>query len=567
MSKSVPLVERGEALRGVEALAGDEAAAELARSEEAEPAAPSAPGSPGALGGHAAKGFAFMLTQSLATRFIAFGAQIALAHLLLKEHFGLIALADTIGTFANVLQLIGIKEILVARQKKFDLWSNAAFWITVTTGLATGVIVAISAPIAAWAFKQPDIAGLLLITAISLPIWAVQLVPEARVQSQMRFKLIAGIVGMQSTLTPALTVLLAFLGFGAYSFVIPRLIVGIVRSVILFRATSFRLTRDPQRRRWRFIIAQSAMIFFTSLLLLIVQVGERPVLGLFVDADTVGLYYFAYMISLQTIMMLSVNLDQILFATLAKLQDEPARLLRAFDRASRTLAAIVVPLCLIQAAVSDAAVHTIFESSSNPGKWYGAVLALQILGVGMIFPGAYCPANSMLQASQRFRTRFYLSLANAIAYMASVVAGAMIGLRLGGSPGAITGVALAVSICQAIMNPIWSYITTRPFGGTWTGTIRIMVRPTFAGLVAVAVGITLGELSGAAVRGNSIVGVPLEHWVRLFVTGGVSVLAYIPLARVLMPEPYREVGAKLVAAVRRVSPRAAGNLGRMAGVT
>src|SRR5205085_6528342 len=104
------------------------------------PPPPPAPVEDGAMGGHVARGFAIMLVQAVLGRFVGFACQIALAHLLLPEHFGLVTLADSVAVFANVFQLIGIKEIMVGRQKRFDLWANSAFWITAVMGVFTGLI-------------------------------------------------------------------------------------------------------------------------------------------------------------------------------------------------------------------------------------------------------------------------------------------------------------------------------------------------------------------------------------------------------------------------------------------
>lgn len=554
MSKAEPLAVQAEALRGVEALAGDEAAT--------APDAPSAPRTE-ALGGHVAKGFAFIFAQAVVTRLAAFACQIILARLLLREHYGLVSLADSIAVFANLLQLIGVKEILVARQKRFHLWAGAAFWITATTGLATAAIVAAAGPLAAIVFNEPELPGLMVVLALGLPLWSMSLVAEARVQAQLRFRFIAGVLAMQATLSPGLTVLFAALGFGPYSFFLPRIIVGFIRLIVLFRGAGYVPPRRLYLRRWKYIISSSSIIFATSLLLLVVQVGERPLLGVFVDSEMVGLYFFAYTISLQTVVMISINLEQILFTTLARMTDDRERLLRAFVRASRILASIVVPLCAIQSAVSDAAVRTIFGP-----KWIDAVPAMQLLGVGMLFLGSYCPATAMLQAQQRFKTRFKLALVHSIVYMLAVAAGILVGRKVAGNDlGAVTGVAAAVAITYALISPVWTYVTTRPFGGTWRATYGIILRPVLASVVAVGLGLIMGELAGRAAVNARFRGLPLEHWVRLLVIGGVSSLAYVALMRAIMPEQFRDVASRVIAGIRRVSPAWAARIGRVAGVS
>lgn len=558
------LAERAESLRGVEALAGEPAATALAAQQDLPPGAPPPPppssGAPRAqpLGGHFAKGFAFMMAQSLATRIIGFAGQIALAWLLMPEHFGLIALANTVATFANLLQLIGVKEILVARQRKFHLWANPAFWITAVTGLATMAFMMIAAPIAAWFYgaQGTDLVGIMLILSLSLPLHALGVVPEAQVQSRLQFRFMAGVAATYATLVTLLTVALAALGFGAYSFVIPRVIAAAVRLAMLLRAADLPLRLSPQRGRWKYLISQSSIIFATSVLLTLTQIGDQITLGRLLSEKEVGFYFFAYSISLQTILMISFNLESVLFATLARLSSEPSRQLAAYLRASRVLAAIVVPLCLIQAAASEAAVFAVFGS-----KWQGSILAMQVLSVGMLFFGAYCPANAMLQAQKRFKTRLKLAVISVSTYFLLVVGGGLLGSVT--ALGSLTAIAIAVACYHAILSPIWAYVVVRPLGGSLSDAIRIVVRPIAAGTFAAGIGLALSLLvpitpwtavdpllSPLGIANASAW--PWGWWARLIVIGAAGLAIYTLLMKMLMPNAYAEVAAKVRAIVNRL---------------
>lgn len=536
------------------------AAAEAVEADRA--GARSEPGQPSTaapLGSHAAKGFGFMLAQSLGTRVIVFVSQLILAAILMPKDWGTLAIADTIATFANLLQLIGIREFIVARQRKFHVWENAAFWITGVTGIATGVVIALAAPIAGQLRENSDLTGIMLVLAVAIAVHSFSSVPEAKLQKDLRFKYFALVMGVWSTIIPVLTVVFAMLGFGVYSFVLPRLIAAVVRLIMVTRAARPRVRRNLHVDRWRYLLRTSTLMFFTSLLLLIVQIGDRPILGAFVDEKELGYYQIAFAFSLQTILMVSINLQSVLFATLAKLNDEPVRQLQAFLRASRALAAIVTPVCLIQAAATEPLLRTLF----NFDKWGAATTAMQILAVGMVFFGAYCPASAMLDSHRRFELKFKLALANAIVYLASVFAGAWLGMRAGGPVGAVSGAATGVTIAMIVMNPIWSYLTTRPMGGRWMDTLGIVTRPFITASLAIAFGLLVAWMLGRTTAGMQVRGVMIEHWVRLITISGVSSAGYVVLMRFTMPDEFKEIGSKFLAIIRRVSPAWAGRLGKL----
>lgn len=523
-----------------------------------------------ALGSHAAKGFSFMLLQSFGTRVVAFACQLALSYILMPDAWGTVALADTILNFANLLQLIGVREIIVSRQRKFHVWSNSAFWITTTTGWLTAALIAISAPIAAHLRGTPELAGVLFILALAIPLYSMGIVAEAKLQAELRFKRLALIIAVWAMLLPILTVVFALLGFGVYSFVLPRLVAGAVRLAMVMHAARPRVRRRPQFRRWRYLVGASLLVITTSLLLMIAQCGDRFLLGVFAGDHELGLYAFAFAFSFQTILMVSINLQGVLFATLAKLNDEPKRQLAAFLRASRVLAMIVTPICVFQSVASEPVVRTLFAYD----KWKDAIPAMQLLGLGMVFLGAYCPATAMLEAQRRFSTKFWLALAHALLFILAVTGLAWLGYRgilPFGTPGApavsaITGGACGVALTTAIISPVWSYVTTRRMGGGWADTLAIVSRPLIAAGIAAGVGTLAGTLGGRMTSGHTLAGIPIEHWTRLLVFGTVACGTYIALARFLMPAEFREVARKAAAVARRASPRAAVAVERAAGI-
>jgi len=512
-----------------------------------------------ALGSHAARGVSLMIAQGLATRVVSLICQMALSYLLMPEHFGLLAMADAIAVLAGVLQLIGVREILVSRQKRFHLWANACFWLMTFSGLVAAAIITGAAPLMARAYDNPQLAGMLYIIALSIPFSSMSVVGEAKLQAELRFKYLACVLGVWAVLLPTLTIVFALLGFGPYSFVLPRVIVAVLRLAMVQRAARLRLRWNPQFRRWRFILGTSALVFVTSLLLIVIQVGDRTLLSLFVDERALGLYIFAYSFSLQVIMMISINLQGVLFATLAKLNDERDRQLRAFVRASRVLATVVAPICLVQAAASESIVRTLFDYD----KWKDSVPAMQALAIGMVFMGAYCPTSSLLESQRRFKTKFKLTLLNAALFVSVVFAGIALGIRYGGDPlGGIVGAAIGVAVTLAIVCPIWSYVALRNLGGGWADALGIAARPLIASGIAVAIGLACSELAGRAAAGRLAFGYDPEHWVRLATITGFSGLAYAVLSRVLLPAEFGEIAQRLISITRRFSPRAANFVAR-----
>src|SRR5688572_2803858 len=92
-------------------------------------------GRPPTLTDRTARGVAWALAQTVAMKVLTVGVQVALAWYLVKEEFGLVAVAMSIASFAAVFQYAGVQEILVQRHAKLRVWASAAFWLNLALGV------------------------------------------------------------------------------------------------------------------------------------------------------------------------------------------------------------------------------------------------------------------------------------------------------------------------------------------------------------------------------------------------------------------------------------------------
>ncbi len=481
------------------------------------------------MAGAATRGFAWMAAQTLASKAVGMLGQLALSWLLMPEHFGLIALAYAVTTFAGLLQQAGIREVLVHRHKRLQLWATPAFWMALALGTLGGVLMVAGAPVAAWAFDEPRVVGLIAVIAISAPISALSTVPMAVLQAQMRFKALASINLVSNTAAVIIQIILAWLGFGAYSFALWRPIVAVLDAAIAWKLASPPVGRRPQLRRWKHLFAHSGLMLGVAFIYTgITQLGP-VILGLLrLGEATVGLYFWAYSLSMQLLVMFSMNLKQVLFASLSRLQDEPERQTTGFLRATRLLGMVVTPVCLLQAAVAEPVVRLIFAP-----RWLDAVPMLQVLSMATGLVVMASPANGMLMAQGRFRAYLAISVVSGALSLSFMPAGGVIGQSVTGTPlGGGLGVAIGTGVYLALAAPLTLWITLRQMGRGWQDVGATLCPPLLLG------GLAVGAGYGVQLALREFTTDPL---VLIVATSLVAAITYIPAARVLMPESWREL--------------------------
>lgn len=401
-------------------------------------------------------------------------AQLVLAWLLMPADFGLIGLAYTVIGMISVLQAGGLREVLIYRGSRMRRWENAGFWLSVATGLGYLVVLAIAAPVAARLYADPRLTGLVLVLAAAGLLQSVALVPLAGLQATMRFREGAAITMVDSLGWPFLCILFALLRCGPYSFALPRVVIALVQLVLYWRAYRGRIRWDLQLRRWPPLLRDTVSLMGSQLAYGLLTQADRIGLGLFRGPDVVGLYFFAFTLSTQTVQLLSTNLTSVLLPAFAKLGGDAIRQRSAFLKATQYLAVLGMPLCVLQAALASPAIHLFFAS-----RWAGAIGILQILSVAMAFNVVAGPSWSLIKAQGRFRA----FLGYICAYAAVVSGAVVVAAWLGG----VAWVAAGVCVCYAIFTGIAVYIAMVPLGTSWGLVAQVFWRPVG---ISIVVGVT-----------------------------------------------------------------------------
>jgi O-antigen/teichoic acid export membrane protein len=474
-----------------------------------------------ALGRHTARGFGWMMLQTILSKAAGILGQVAMAWFLSPHDFKLVGLTYAISSFPNLLRDAGLQAILVQRQRHLRRWVGPVFWLSVVLGLGAAALMVAAAPFAARIYEQPALAGLLGVVAVGAFLGSLGTVPNAIVQIKLRFRFQATLELSVALLTVGLNVLLAWRGWGPYSFIVPLSIGNGVRSASLWIASPARVPGKLRLKRWRFVMNDGGVLLVAGLLGMAVSQGDYLTLGLFHRADdTVGIFYFAFNLSLQMVSLITINLGAVLFPALAKLNSDPLRQSQAYLRSARILALIGVPLCFLQAALARPGFHILFKT-----KWYPAIPVMQVLCLAMAIRTVGITWLSLTAAQGKFRVQLALSAVFCVAFLSSVAMGAWLG-------GALT-VAATEAVFFTLADPLGMYIAMRLSGLRAAGELaRVFAVPILAGGGAVGLAWTAGQMLGSF-RGADLV--------RLAVVGGVAVALYVPAVRKLAPAEWKEI--------------------------
>lgn len=485
---------------------------------------PGAPAANETLSSRTASGFAWLLSQTVGSRVVSIASQLLLAWFVSETAFGLMALATTAMAATQLVQNIGLREVLIQRSHKVRLWVRDAQHVAMAVGGAAAILMIATAPVFAWMYNEPGVFGVILVLSGAPLFRAMANVSQAVLRAQMRFRTVALIDFLDTFMLAAVAIPLAALGLEAYALAIPVTATALIQLVISDRCAGVRIGGRVRPKRWRMLLRSGGVLAASRVFSTIVQVSDYLLLGLFHPSAVVGVYYFAFNLSMQSMRVLNTNVVGVMLPALSSIANDQRRATEAMLRSLRALALLGVPFAMLQIALVDPLFATLF-----PGRWEGLGPIVQVLSVGMLFSLVGNSSSSLLMSQRRYATVLWLTAAHAVLAVLAVFPAA----RYFGA----FEVGLAVMVYRVVMAPIWIYVAIRPSGAGWGRVAGVFAGPVSAGLFAAAA----GGASGYAATG----GWPLTSWLGGVVTIVVALPVYAVLSRALCPGPVKEMIAHL----------------------
>ena len=444
----------------------------------------------------AATGMLWLLMQTLGGRAISFLSQLVVAAILSPRDFGVLGLTFTVTAIGAMLVSFGIDFVLLQRQASIRLWIVPAVWSTVGLGLLGAILVAIAGPIAASIYHSPGIPLLAAIVGLSMPLTAASTVPMVLLRARFAFAQIATINFFEIVGIQGITILLAYCGFGALSFVIPLPVVAALRTAYMWR-----LTRPVMRGSWRqirrakYLVGRSSAVFATAILQAAITQGDYIALGIWASESVVGVYFFALKMASQPILLMVSSLTNVLFPTLSTLRNAPQQQGEAAFRAARILALAIMPAAFLQAAVLSPAIHLFFPTH----KWDASIILMQILSIGLGFNAPALIAGTLQTSRGGFREQLYYTAMCVPVFFSLVLVGAW--------KGSAVGVACAVATYYMAVTPIYSFWVFRRYRVPFVSLASLYLIPSILAALAVGGALLAAQALGVTSAVGYILGV------------------------------------------------------------
>lgn len=463
-----------------------------------------------------ASGISWKLIERFSVQTIRFVLQIVLARILDPEHYGSLTLMVVFTTLANVFIQKGFSASLIQDRQVTEEDYSTVFWVSLgIAGLAYGVIWA-AAPAISQFYKLPELVEPLRVLAVLLFPGALNSVQQAKASREMNFrKVFLSNVGGVLT-AGAVSIVLAYMGFGLWSLVIQSVISTTVSCILLRFMSNWRIRPVCNWRRVRKLFSFGWKLLVSELLDTLYQDLYSLVIGIRFDNEILGFCNRGKQFPQFVTTASTSTVQSVMLPAMSRQQDDRQRL-KELMRGSVALSAyIVFPIMAGLAGVAEPLVELVLTE-----KWLPSVPYMQIWCVAMAFLPVQTGCLQGINAVGRSDVFLKLALIKTGCSLAALLGAVM----LWDSPLAIAQVTLVTTLISCAVN---AFFCRRIMGYGLREQLADMVPSGVLSALMLLAVVPAGKLSLGTAK-------------LLAVQVCIGVTVYLVGSAVLRPKAYRQL--------------------------
>ncbi len=451
--------------------------------------------------------------QKYSTMFIQFISGIILARLLTPYDYGCIGMLAIFMVLAEAFIEGGFGSALIQKKQPTQEDYSTIFWWNLGMALLMYVILFVSAPAISRFYDIPLLCDVLRVQGLVLFIYAFNIVQRNQLRKKLNFKVLSIVTIITSLISLAVTIFMAYKGFGVWALVAQNLISGAVPAFVFWFFIKWRPIWTFSRQSFKELFNFGFYMFLTHLITSFTSRIQGLLIGKIYSPTTMG--YYSKAMSTESLASSSITsiMTQVTYPLYAEAQNDKKQLGNMIKRLTMTISYITFPLLFILLLTAKPIFILLYSD-----RWLACVPYFQVLclaGMG----GCLTSVNTQsIAAIGLSKIMFTWTIFKRVIGLIAVVGG----LFLFGMKGLLIGV---------IFNNWFSYLVntllvSKYIGYKWTCQLLDLCPVFIVSLVAAAVSYLCGRLS------------PLGLYMDAFIEIFVFLIVYLGWSILFKPESF-----------------------------
>jgi len=354
------------------------------------------------LSGALINGAGWTIAIRWAAKFLGIISLAICARILFPEDYGLVNMAMVVVGFSQVLVEFGLDASLIRNQDATKEHYDTAWSLRILQSAAIALIVIVSAPLAAYLFKDERVTPIMIAVGIAGFIGGFQNIYVVNFRKNLDFRLdflFSFLPRLTSFLVTVASVLLLKSYWG--------LVFGICAGEVARMVASYCLIRERASWslvRWRELTGFSLWYFLDGFAQFCSFHLDRFFIGVLGGASQVGLYGVGREVAALPSTELVLPIGRALIPVLSKLNAEPQRQAAAIKKALAGVMLLAVPIAVGFVLVAREVVLLLFGE-----KWIETVPLVAILSFAAMTSGFRSTAQNVLLVVGKIRVNAFFS--------------------------------------------------------------------------------------------------------------------------------------------------------------
>lgn len=358
----------------------------------------------------------------ISNQILHFILSVILMRLLQPSDYGLLAMAMVLIGFAGIFSEFGFSSALIQRQNITESHKSSIFWLNILIGTTLTLVFFVFAPHLSKFYNNQQLTKVIQYLSFTFLISSLGIVPSTILQKEMNYAAINKIDVSVVLLSGAISVFLAFSGWGVMALVAQYLFFQLIKLPLIFYASKWKPKFILSIQSIKDLFSYSVYLTGFNFINYWARKSDDLLIGKFMGAENLGIYSRAYNLMLLPIGQVISLVSNVMFPALSSIQNEKERIKRIFLNVIQVIAFITFPMMIGLIAVADNFILGIFGS-----KWSEVIPIIQILAFVGVLQTIANPTGWIYTSQGKTDWMFWWGLFGSGVIIIAIVIGVILG--------------------------------------------------------------------------------------------------------------------------------------------
>ena len=429
----------------------------------------------------AASGMVWTSIQRFAGMGIQFISGIVLARLLTPYDYGCIGMLSIFMVLAEAFIDGGFGSALIQKKKPTQDDYSTIFWWNLGMAVLMYAILFVSAPAIANFYNIPLLCNVLRVQGFVLFIYAFNIVQRNQLRKNLNFKVLSIVTITTSLIALAVTIFMAYKGFGVWALVAQNLVMAAIPATVFWFFIKWRPIMSFSKQSFKELFGFGFYMFLTHLVNTFCSKLQGLLIGKLYSPATLG--YFSKALNTERLASDSISsvMTQVTYPLYVKVQDDKPAMVNMIKRLTMTISYITFPLMMVLLLTAKPLFILLYSD-----RWLQSVPYFQVLCIVGLSSCLQAVNTQPIAAIGKSKTMFLWTLGKRSVGITFMVGG----LFFYGMKGFLVGVIIYNWFCYFVNVGLVS----KHIGYKWNRQLMDLMPVTIASLLSAVIAYIVARL-------------------------------------------------------------------------